>query len=187
MRPERRGVNLAFLPARAEIRRQPLGVVGIVAPWNYPIQLALIPLADAIAAGNHVLVKPSEHTPRTSALLARLLAEAFPSERVTVVQGDAAVGAAFTRLPFDHLVFTGSTAVGRAVMAAAAAMSCRLTHSRWLWTSCMPVKIFGVGRPRAVRREPSVPPRMGTEVGSMPRLRAAVRARLTGVMSFSSQ
>ena len=120
MRPERRGLNLAFLPARGEIRRMPLGVVGIVAPWNYPIQLALIPLADAIAAGNHVLVKPSEHTPRTSALLARLLAEAFPSERVAVVQGDAAIGAAFTRLPFDHLVFTGSTAVGRAVMSAAA-------------------------------------------------------------------
>jgi len=120
MRPERRGVNLAFLPARAEIRRQPLGVVGIVAPWNYPIQLALIPLADAIAAGNHAMVKPSEHTPRTSALLARLLAEVFPPERVLVVQGDAVVGAAFSRLPFDHLVFTGSTPVGRAVMAAAA-------------------------------------------------------------------
>lgn len=120
MRPERRGVNWAFLPARAEIRRQPLGVVGIVAPWNYPIQLALIPLADAIAAGNHALVKPSEHTPRTAELLARLIGEVFPPERVSVVLGDAAVGAAFTRLPFDHLVFTGSTTVGRAVMAAAA-------------------------------------------------------------------
>lgn len=120
MRPERPGVNWAFLPARAEIRRMPLGVVGIVAPWNYPIQLALVPLADAIAAGNHVMLKPSEHTPRTSALLARLLAEVFPPERVVVVQGDAAVGAAFCRLAFDHLLFTGSTVVGRAVMAAAA-------------------------------------------------------------------
>jgi coniferyl-aldehyde dehydrogenase len=120
MRPSRRGLNIAFLPARGEIRHQPLGVVGIVAPWNYPIQLALIPLADAIAAGNHVMLKPSEHTPRTSQMLARLLSEVFPAERVTVVQGDAAVGAAFTRLPFDHLVFTGSTSVGRAVMAAAA-------------------------------------------------------------------
>ena len=120
MRPQRRGINLAFLPARGEIRPLPLGVIGIVAPWNYPIQLALIPLADAIAAGNHVLVKPSEHTPRTSQLLARILAEVFPPERVSVVQGDAAVGAAFTALPFDHLVFTGSTVVGRAVMAAAA-------------------------------------------------------------------
>jgi coniferyl-aldehyde dehydrogenase len=120
MRPQRRGINLAFLPARGEIRPLPLGVIGIVAPWNYPIQLALIPLADAIAAGNHVLVKPSEHTPRTSQLLARILGEVFPPERVSVVQGDAAVGAAFTALPFDHLVFTGSTVVGRAVMAAAA-------------------------------------------------------------------
>lgn len=120
MRPERPRVNWAFLPARAEIRRVPLGVVGIVAPWNYPIQLALVPLADAIAAGNHVMIKPSEHTPRTSALLARMLAEVFPPERVVVVQGDAAVGAAFSRLAFDHLLFTGSTVVGRAVMAAAA-------------------------------------------------------------------
>ncbi len=120
MRPRHRGVNLVFLPARAEMRPMPLGVIGIVAPWNYPIQLALIPLADAIAAGNHALIKPSEHTPRTSELLARIVSEVFPPERVAVVQGDAAVGAAFTSLPFDHLVFTGSTAVGRAVMAAAA-------------------------------------------------------------------
>ena len=81
MRPQRRGVNLTFRPARGEIRQQPLGVVGIVAPWNYPIQLALIPLADAIAAGNHVLVKPSEHTPRTAEMLARLIGEV-----VTVVE-----------------------------------------------------------------------------------------------------
>jgi coniferyl-aldehyde dehydrogenase len=120
MRPERRGLNLAFKPARGEIRPQPLGVVGIVSPWNYPLQLALIPLADAIAAGNHVLLKPSEHTPRTAELMARLLSEVFPSERVSVVQGDAVVGAAFSRLAFDHLLFTGSTVVGRAVMAAAA-------------------------------------------------------------------
>src|SRR5688572_24629702 len=120
MRPKRAGVNLTFRPARGEIRQQPLGVIGIVAPWNYPIQLALIPLVDAIAAGNHALVKPSEHTPRTAELLARLIGEVFPPERVSVVMGDAAVGAAFTRLAFDHLVFTGSTLVGRAVMAAAA-------------------------------------------------------------------
>ncbi len=120
MRPRRIGVNWAFLPARAELRPMPLGVVGIMAPWNYPIQLVLVPLADAIAAGNHVMVKPSEFTPRTSALLATLLGEVFPAERVAVVQGDAAVGAAFSRLPLDHLLFTGSTAVGKAVMAAAA-------------------------------------------------------------------
>src|SRR5690606_25843464 len=80
MRPRRRAVNTAFLPARGEIRPMPLGVVGIVSPWNYPLQLALIPLADAIAAGNHVMVKPSEHTPRTADLMQRLLAEVFPIE-----------------------------------------------------------------------------------------------------------
>lgn len=120
MRPRSAPVNPLFLPARGEIRYQPLGVVGIVAPWNYPFQLALIPLVDAIAAGNHVMVKPSEFTPRTSALIRELCAEVFPAERVAVVEGDASVGAAFAALPFDHLLFTGSTAVGRKVMAAAA-------------------------------------------------------------------
>lgn len=121
MRPKRAPVNMLFLPARGEIRFLPLGVVGIVAPWNYPFQLAMIPLIDAIAAGNHVMIKPSEFTPRTSALMRELCAEVFPSDRVAVVEGDATLGAAFTSLPFDHLLFTGSTAVGRKVMAAAAA------------------------------------------------------------------
>ncbi len=120
MRPKRVGINAPFLPARGEIRYQPLGVVGIVSPWNYPIQLALLPLADAIAAGNHAMVKPSEFTPRTSEQLAALIADVFPSDRVALVNGDAQVGAAFSRLPFDHLLFTGSTAVGRQVMQAAA-------------------------------------------------------------------
>ena len=120
MKPKRAPINLLFLPARGEIRYLPLGVVGIVAPWNYPFQLAIIPLVDAIAAGNHVMIKPSEFTPRTSALIRALCAEVFPADRVAVIEGDAAVGAAFTSLPFDHLLFTGSTAVGRKVMAAAA-------------------------------------------------------------------
>ncbi|MFN8902562.1 MAG: coniferyl aldehyde dehydrogenase [Lysobacteraceae bacterium] len=120
MKPKRAPINLLFLPARGEIRFLPLGVVGIVAPWNYPFQLAIIPLVDAIAAGNHVMIKPSEFTPRTSALIRELCAEVFPADRVAVIEGDAAVGAAFTSLPFDHLLFTGSTAVGRKVMAAAA-------------------------------------------------------------------
>lgn len=121
MRPQRRRVNALFRPARAEIRHQPLGVVGILAPWNYPVNLALLPLVAAIGAGNHVMLKPSEHTPRTAAFLQRLLGEVFPAERVAVVLGEAEVGAAFSALPFDHLFFTGSTAVGRHVMAAAAA------------------------------------------------------------------
>jgi coniferyl-aldehyde dehydrogenase len=121
MRPQRRSVNLTFRPARGEIRYAPLGVVGVVAPWNYPFQLAVIPLVNAIAAGNRVMVKPSEFTPQVSALLEKMLSAVFSSDEVAVIQGDAAVGAAFTQLPFDHLLFTGSTAVGRHVMAAAAA------------------------------------------------------------------
>jgi len=120
MKPRHVGVGWRFLPARAQLRPMPLGVVGVIAPWNYPVNLALIPLATAIAAGNHVYLKPSEHTPRTSEFLRRLLAEVFPADRVAVAIGGAEVGAAFAALPFDHLVFTGSTAVGRKVMAAAA-------------------------------------------------------------------
>jgi coniferyl-aldehyde dehydrogenase len=121
MRPQGRAVNFSFRPARGEVRYAPLGVVGIVAPWNYPFQLAIAPLASALAAGNRVMIKPSEHTPHVSALLARLLGAAFGPDQVLVVQGDAALGAAFTQLPFDHLLFTGSTEVGKRVMAAAAA------------------------------------------------------------------
>jgi coniferyl-aldehyde dehydrogenase len=121
MRPQSRSVNITFKPARGEIRYTALGVVGVVAPWNYPFQLAIIPLVNAIAAGNRVMVKPSEFTPSVSALLEKILSEVFSDDEVVVVQGDAAVGAAFTQLPFDHLIFTGSTAVGKHVMAAAAA------------------------------------------------------------------
>ncbi|WP_420177712.1 coniferyl aldehyde dehydrogenase [Kerstersia gyiorum] len=121
MRPTRRRVALAMRLGSARIEYQPLGVIGIMAPWNYPFSLAVMPLATAIAAGNRALIKPSEFTPATSALLARLLADIFPEEQVAVIQGDARTGAAFSALPFDHLVFTGSTAVGRAVMKAASA------------------------------------------------------------------
>ncbi|MGH8033107.1 MAG: coniferyl aldehyde dehydrogenase [Luteimonas sp.] len=120
MRPRRVGVGWKLWPARAQLRPEPVGVVGVMSPWNYPVNLALIPLATAIAAGNHVYLKPSEHTPRTSAWLRALLAEVFPADRVAVALGDAALAADFAALPFDHLVFTGSTAVGRKVMAAAA-------------------------------------------------------------------
>ena len=119
MRPERRHVALPMRFARASVEYQPLGVIGIVAPWNYPISLALTPLATALAAGNRAMIKPSEFTPATSAVLVELLAGTFSEDEVAVVTGDAAVGAAFAALPFDHLLFTGSTAVGRAVMRAA--------------------------------------------------------------------
>ncbi len=121
MKPRRRAVSLWFQPGSAEVRPQPLGCVGIVVPWNYPLYLAVGPLAAAFAAGNRALVKMSEFTPATARLLAHLASRYFAPEELTVVEGDAEVAQAFVRLPFDHLLFTGSTAVGRHVMAAAAA------------------------------------------------------------------
>ncbi len=119
-RSRHRMADALFWPARTEIQYRALGVVGVISPWNYPVNLALIPLVSAIAAGNHVMLKPSEHTPRTSELLRDLLAEVFPPERVSTVLGGPEVAAHFAALPFDHLFFTGSTEVGRKVMAAAA-------------------------------------------------------------------
>jgi coniferyl-aldehyde dehydrogenase len=121
MRPRRAGVNRWFLPARAQLLPQPLGVVGIVVPWNYPLYLAIGPLAAALAAGNRAMVKLSEFTPRFSALMRRLCTEAYSRDEVCIVTGEANVAAQFSALPFDHLLFTGSTSVGRKVMAAAAA------------------------------------------------------------------
>ena len=119
MRPTRRHVAAQFRFGSARVEYQPLGVIGIMAPWNYPLSLALMPLATAIAAGNRAMIKPSEFTAATSELLGSLLADIFAQEQVAVVTGDAAVGEGFSALPFDHLIFTGSTAVGRAVMKAA--------------------------------------------------------------------
>ena len=120
MRPQRVSTPIHLMPGRARIERQPVGVVGVISPWNYPVQLALAPAAGAIAAGNRVLLKPSELTPATSALLQELVARSFATDEFAVVLGDASVGQAFASLPFDHLFFTGSTAVGRAVARAAA-------------------------------------------------------------------
>ena len=120
MRPQPRDVGIAFIPATAEVVLQPLGVVGIISPWNYPVQLALAPLVGVLAAGNRAMIKPSELVPETAEVLAALVADAFPPDQVTVVRGGADVGEAFSRLPFDHLVFTGSTRVGKVVMRAAA-------------------------------------------------------------------
>ncbi|MHB8285876.1 MAG: coniferyl aldehyde dehydrogenase [Caulobacteraceae bacterium] len=121
IKPKRQSVDLTFQPAKAWVRHEPLGVVGIISPWNYPILLALSPLVDALAAGNRALLKPSELTPTFSNLLARLIAQSFDESQVAVVTGGVDVAEAFSSLPFDHLIFTGSTAVGRKVMQAAAA------------------------------------------------------------------
>ena len=120
MKPSRRSVGLAFQPASARVVYQPLGVVGVIVPWNYPLYLAIGPLVGALAAGNRVMLKMSESTPATGQLLKTLLAQVFPEEQVAVVLGEADAGIAFSRLPFDHLLFTGSTSIGRQVMRAAA-------------------------------------------------------------------
>ncbi len=120
MVPRRRPIQWMFQPGTGRILYQPLGVVGIVSPWNYPVQLALSPLAGALAAGNRVMIKPSEMTPRTSVLMEDVIAQVFDPAEVAVVQGGPDVARAFTHLPFDHLLFTGSTSVGRQVMQAAA-------------------------------------------------------------------
>ncbi|WP_349742695.1 coniferyl aldehyde dehydrogenase [Roseateles cavernae] len=120
MKPKRMPTALHFLPGSNRLMPQPLGVVGVIAPWNYPYQLALSPALAALAAGNRVLIKPSELTPLTSALMARIVAEHFAPEEMQVICGDAALARAFAALPFDHLFFTGSTAVGRLVAQAAA-------------------------------------------------------------------
>jgi len=120
MKSRRVTTAMHYLPASNRLMRQPLGVVGIIAPWNYPYQLALAPAVAAIAAGNRVMIKPSELTPRFSELLARIVAESFAADELAVVTGGAETGKAFAELPFDHLFFTGSTAVGRMVAQAAA-------------------------------------------------------------------
>ncbi len=120
MRARRVTTPLKFFPASARVLPQPLGVVGVISPWNYPVQLALAPAVGALAAGNRVLLKPSEVTPETSGLLKELLGREFGEDEFSVVLGNADVGEAFARLAFDHLFFTGSTTVGRAVARAAA-------------------------------------------------------------------
>ncbi|MEG0412129.1 MAG: coniferyl aldehyde dehydrogenase [Comamonas sp.] len=120
MRPQRVWTPVHLLPGTGRIEHQPLGVVGIISPWNYPLQLALGPAIAAIAAGNRVMLKPSELTPHTSAQLAHVIGQFFAPEEFCVIQGDTQVASHFSGLPFDHLVFTGSTAVGRKVAMAAA-------------------------------------------------------------------
>jgi coniferyl-aldehyde dehydrogenase len=121
MKPRRKLADLLFLPGHNQLWPQPLGVIGIIVPWNYPLYLAIGPLVDALVAGNRAMVKMSEFTPHFSALFAELIGKYFAADEITVVNGDAEVAQAFSALPFDHLLFTGSTAVGHHVMRAASA------------------------------------------------------------------
>jgi coniferyl-aldehyde dehydrogenase len=123
MRPSRRATSpriLGWLGGKAELRWQPKGVVGLISPWNFPVNLTFAPLAGVLAAGNRVMIKPSEATPATSDLLKAMFESAFDEEEIAVVTGGPEVGRAFAGLAFDHLLFTGGTSIGRDVMRAAA-------------------------------------------------------------------
>jgi len=120
MKPDKKHVGILFQPAKAKVIYQPKGVVGIIAPWNYPLFLSLGPLTAALAAGNVAMIKMSEYTPATNTLLADLMAKVFPQNKVAIVTGGVDIAEKFSTLVFDHLFFTGSTDVGRLVMMAAA-------------------------------------------------------------------
>lgn len=122
MKIERRSAGFPFNMAggRAEVHYQPLGTVGIISPWNFPVNLTVTPLAGVLAAGNRAMIKPSELTPATSQLMQDMFAENFDAEEVSVITGGADVGREFSALPFDHLLYTGGAAVARHIMRAAA-------------------------------------------------------------------
>src|SRR6202035_6056287 len=119
MAPRRIATALQFMPAKNRLIPQPLGVVGLIAPWNYPLQLTLAPAVAALAAGNRVMIKPSELVPRFSALLREVISAKFDATEMLVTGIDDDIAKAFAALPFDHLIFTGSTRVGRLVAEAA--------------------------------------------------------------------
>lgn len=123
MKPERRspGIPMNLFGAKAHIHYQPKGVIGVMTPWNVPVNMIFSPLADVLAAGNRAMIKPSEFTPATAELMKKLFAQYFEPSEITVCTGGPEVGAAFSSLQFDHVIFTGATTVGRMVMQAAAA------------------------------------------------------------------
>ncbi len=120
MKTRRPSISALYMPAHNEIQPQPLGVVGIMVPWNYPLYLAIGPMIDALTAGNRVMVKMSEAAPKFAEAFAKAVAHYFSPDMVSVVLGEVDIAEAFSKLPFDHLLYTGSTAVGKKIMAAAA-------------------------------------------------------------------
>ncbi len=120
MKPEKRPLPLQFATGKAFIHYQPLGVIGIMAPWNYAYQLSFVPVCQALSAGNRVMLKPSEFTPGAAELMKEMLHEAFGEDRVAVITGGPEVAGEFSRQKYDHLMFTGSTPTGHKVMMAAA-------------------------------------------------------------------
>src|SRR3546814_8846215 len=122
---------LGLLGAKAEVVFQPKGVVGVVSPWNFPIGMVFVPMAGILAAGNRAMIKPSEFTENTSAMMARLVPDYFDEGEMAVFTGGPDVGVAFSRLAFDHLIFTGATSVGRHIMRAAELGGVSTSSSGW--------------------------------------------------------
>ena len=121
MKPEKRPTMFPFnlLGGRSRVEYQPLGVVGVIAPWNFPVNMVFAPLAGVLAAGNRAMIKPSEFTPATAELLVEMIHEAYDEKEVAIFNGGAEVGQAFSALPFDHMIFTGATSIARHILAAA--------------------------------------------------------------------
>ncbi len=135
MKTEKRKTTPALLGlfgAKSEVRYQPKGVVAIISPWNFPINLTFAPLAQVLAAGNRAMIKPSELTPATSQLMAEMFAKVFSEEEIAVITGGPDVGQSFSRLAFDHLIFTGGTGIGRHVCAPQRKIWCQL---HWSWVA----------------------------------------------------
>ena len=147
MQPDKRGVEfpLNLLGSKAQIQYQPKGVIGVISPWNFPVNLTFTPLAGVFAAGNRCMIKPSEFTEATSELMKSVIAQYYDEEEMAVITGGPEVGAEFTKLPFDHILFTGATSVAKHVMRAAADNLVPLTLE------------LGGKSPR--KRPPSSPPR----------------------------
>lgn len=120
MKPQRRNAGLLLTPAKVDVHYQPLGVIGIMVPWNFPVMLSIGPLITALAAGNRAMIKLSEFTPCTNQVIKEMLSSIFTEDTVACIEGEANIAAEFSSLAFDHLLFTGSTTVGRHVMRAAA-------------------------------------------------------------------
>lgn len=120
MRPQKRKISIWFLPAKGEVVLRPLGVVGVMAPWNYTLHLTIAPVAAALASGNRVMAKMSELTPHTTRLLKKLVSNRFSTDVLSIIEGGVEVAQAFSSLPFNHLLFTGSTHVGIEIAKSAA-------------------------------------------------------------------
>jgi len=121
MKPEKRPTMFPFnlLGGRSRIEYQPLGVVGVIAPWNFPVNMVFSPLAQVLAAGNRAMIKPSEFTPATTEVMVQMVNEAFDAKEIAMFDGGPEVGQAFSSLPFDHMIFTGATSIARHILAAA--------------------------------------------------------------------